>query len=108
MKGKLRNKSSVIQTNDHIFLSILSNNISQTMIEEIFQDKQNELRIIVNRDYDIQMKEEDTEDTRSVPRRTRDNDLFTEPKGYASWVTRTECEGLLSTEYTLQTQQMKF
>src|ERR1700678_1004999 len=90
-----------------IFSCQYSPTISQTMIEEIFQDKQNELRIIVSRDYDIQTKEEDTEDTRSVPRRTRDNDLFTEPEGYASWVTRTECEGLLSPENQLQTDPMK-
>ena len=50
-----------------IFFCPYSPTISQTMIEEIFQDKQNEQRIIVNRDYDIQMKEEDTEDTRGVP-----------------------------------------
>src|SRR6202522_1513375 len=90
-----------------IFSCPNSPTISQTMIEEIFQDKQNELRIIVSRDYDIQTKEEDTEDTRSVPRRTRDNDLFTELEGYTSWVTRTECEGLLSPENQLQTDPMK-
>src|ERR1700678_1496155 len=90
-----------------IFFCPYSPTISQTMIEEIFQDKQNDLRIIVNRDYDIQMKEEGTKDTRSVPRRTRDNNLFTEPEGYASWVTRTECEGLLSPENQLQTDPMK-
>src|ERR1700678_3077185 len=32
---------------------------SQTMIEEIFQDEQNKQRIIVNRDHNIQTKEED-------------------------------------------------
>src|ERR1700678_2097970 len=90
-----------------IFSCPYSPMISQTMIEEIFQDKQNELRIIVNRDYDIQTKEEDTEDTRSVPRQTRDNDFFTEPEGYTSWVTRTEYEGLLNPENQLQTDLMK-
>src|ERR1700678_1120385 len=90
-----------------IFSCPYSPTISQTMIEEIFQDKQNDLRIIVNRDYDILTKEEDTEDTRSVPRQTRDNDLFTEPGGYTSRVTRTEYEGLLNPENQLQTDLMK-
>src|SRR5271155_4016129 len=90
-----------------IFSCPYSPTISQTMIEEIFQDKQNELRIIVNRDYDIQTKEEDTEDTRSVPRQTRDNDLLTEPEGYTSWATRNEYEGLLNPENQLQTDPMK-
>src|ERR1700678_4732339 len=90
-----------------IFSCPYSPTISQTMIKEIFQDKQNELRIIVNRDYDIQTKEEDTEDTRSVPQQTRDNDLFTEPEGYTSWVTRTEYKGLLNPENQPQTNPMK-
>src|SRR6202522_2705674 len=90
-----------------IFSCQYSPTISQTMIEEIFQDKQNELRIIVNRDYDIQTKEEDTEDTRSVPRQTRDNDLLTEPEGYTSWVTRTEYEGWFNPENQPQMDQTK-
>src|SRR6202522_3790604 len=69
--------------------------ISQTLMEEIFQDEQNKQRIIVNRDYDIQTKEEDTEDTRSAPRRSRNNNPFTEPEGCTPWVARTEHGGLL-------------
>src|ERR1700678_1574932 len=69
--------------------------ISQTLMEEIFQDEQNKQRIIVNRDYDIQTKEEDTEDTPSAPRRSRNNNPFTEPEGCTPWVARTEHGGLL-------------
>src|SRR6202522_1315160 len=57
--------------------------------------------------YDIQTKEQDTEYTRCVQRRSRDNDLFTEPEGYTSWVTRTKYEGLLNPENQLQTNLMK-
>src|SRR5271168_4256195 len=57
--------------------------------------------------YNIQMKEQDTKYTRCVQRRSRDNDLFTEPEGYTSWVTRTEYEGLLNPENQLQTDPMK-
>src|ERR1700678_4207601 len=41
---------------------------SQTVIEEIFQDEQNELQNIVNRDYDIRTKEQDTKNTQCVLR----------------------------------------
>src|ERR1700678_174102 len=73
---------------------------SQHKTDELFPDRKqkNELRIIDNRDYDIQIKEEDSEDTRSVPRRSRDNDLSTEADGCTSWITRTEYEGLLDSE----------
>src|ERR1700678_1018658 len=80
---------------------------SQTVIEEIFQDEQNELQNIVNRDYDIRRKEQDTENTQCVLRRSGDDDLFEEPEGHTSWVTRTEYEGLLYPENQLQTDLMK-
>src|SRR6202522_1302204 len=57
--------------------------------------------------YDIQTKEQDTEYTRSVPRRSRDNDLSTEPEGYTSWVTRTEYEGLPNPQNQLLANPMK-
>src|ERR1700678_3454567 len=57
--------------------------------------------------YNIQMKEQDTKYTRCVQRRSRDNDLFTEPEGYTSWATRAEYEGLFNPENQLRTNPMK-
>jgi hypothetical protein len=90
-----------------IFSCPYSPMISQAMIEEIFQDKQNEQRIIVNKDYDIQTKEQDTENTQCVLRQSRDNNLFPRPDECTPWVTRTEYKGLLNPENQLQTNPMK-
>jgi hypothetical protein len=49
-----------------IFFCPYSPTISQTMIEEIFQNEQNKQRIIDNKDYDILTKEQDTENTQCV------------------------------------------
>src|ERR1700678_844488 len=80
---------------------------SQTVIEEIFQDEQNELQNIVNRDYDIRTKEQDTKNTQCVLRRSGDDDLFAEPEGHTSRVTKTEYEGMLNPENQPQTESMK-
>src|SRR6202522_3398542 len=80
---------------------------SQAKTDEIFRDQKNEHQTIVNMGYDIQMKEQDTEYTRCVQRRSRDNDLFAEPERYTSWVTRTEYEGMLNPENQPQTESRK-
>src|SRR6202522_534648 len=90
-----------------IFSYPYSPTISQTMIKEIFQDEQNELQNIVNRDYDIRTKEQDTENTQCVLRRSGDDDLFAEPEGHTSWVTKTEYEGMLNPENQPQTESIK-
>src|SRR6202522_1355236 len=70
---------------------------SQTETDELFPDQKqkNEQQNIVNKDYIIQTKEQDTEYTRCVQRQSRDNDLFTEQEGCTPWVARTGYEGLL-------------
>src|ERR1700678_388210 len=80
---------------------------SQTVIEEIFQDDQNEQRIIINRDYDIQTKEEATENTQCVLRRSGDNDLFPGPEECTSWVIKTEHKELLDSGNRQQLNPMK-
>src|ERR1700678_2004261 len=78
---------------------------SQTNTDEIFLDQKNKRRIDI--DDDSETKEQNTEYTRSVPRRSRDNDLSTEPEGSTSWATRAEYEGLFNPENQLQTNLMK-
>src|SRR5271155_1915159 len=85
--------------------SYYSPTTSQTNMDEIFLDQKNEHRIDI--DDDPETKEQNTEYTRSVPRRSRDNDLSTEPEGYTSWVTRTEYEGLPNPENQLLANPMK-
>src|SRR5271168_2446021 len=82
---------------------------SQTETDELFPDQKqkNEQQNIVNRDYDIQTKEQDTKYTRCVQRQSRDNDLFAEPERYTSWVTRTEYKGMLNPENQPQTELRK-
>src|SRR5271168_5596616 len=79
-----------------IFSSPYSPMTSQTKTDELFQDQKNEQQNIVNRDYDIQMKEQDTKNTQCVLRRSGHNDLFPEPEEYTSWVARTKHGGLLN------------
>src|SRR6202522_3682726 len=74
---------------------------------EIFRDQKNEHQTIVNMDYGIQTKEQDTEYTRCVQRRLRNNDPFTEPEGCTPWVARTEHEGLINPENQPQMDQTK-
>src|ERR1700678_175695 len=88
-----------------IFSRPYSPTTSQAKTNKIFLDQKNERRIDI--DNNSETKEQNTEYTQSVPRRSRDNDLFTEPKGYTSWVTRTEYEGLLNPEKQLQTNPIK-
>ena len=82
---------------------------SQAETNELFPDpkQKNEQQNIVDRDYDIQTKEQDTEHTQCVQRRSRDNNLFAEQEGCTPWVARTEYEGLLYSENQLQTNPMK-
>src|SRR5271168_463775 len=92
-----------------IFSSPYSPMTSQTKTDKLFLDQKlkNEQQDIVSRDYDIQTKEQDTENTQCVPRRSRDHDLFAEPEGYTSQVTRTKYEGLLNPENQPQMNLMK-
>src|ERR1700678_672256 len=85
--------------------SYYSPTTSQTNMDGIFLDQRNERRIDI--DNDPETKEQNTEYTRSVQRRSRDNDLSTEPEGYTSWVTRTEYEGLPNPENQLLANPMK-
>src|SRR5271155_4300361 len=85
--------------------SYYSPTTSQTNMDGIFLDQRNERRIDI--DNDSETKEQNTEYTQSVPRRSRDNDLSTEPEGYTSWVTRTEYDGLPNPENQLQANPMK-
>jgi hypothetical protein len=82
---------------------------SQAKTDKLFLDQKlkNEQQNIVNRDYDIQTKEQDTKNTQCVLRRSGDNDLFAEPEGHTSWATRTKYEGLLNPENQLQTNLIK-
>src|SRR5271168_5183345 len=83
-----------------IFSSPYSPTTSQANMDKIFLDQKNERRIYI--DDDSETKEQNTEYTQSVPRRSRDNDLSTEPEGYTSWVTGTEYKGLPNPENQLQ------
>jgi hypothetical protein len=106
-----KDKWETIKTNREFFepLAIFSSPHSptapQTDTDETVLNQKKEQQNIVNKDYAIQTKEEDTEDTRSV--RTRDNDLFAESEGYTSWETGTKYEGLPSPENQLQMHPMK-
>src|ERR1700678_4412265 len=84
-----------------IFSSPYSPTISQTKMNETFQNQKNEYQTIV---YNSKTKEEqDTENTR----RLRDNDLFTEPEECTSWATRAKYVGMLNPENQPQTSLMK-
>src|ERR1700678_2133741 len=74
-------------------------------MDEIFLDQKNGRRIDIGDDSET--KEQNTEYTRCVPRRSRDNDLFAEPEKYTSWATRTKYEGMLNPENQPQTEPMK-
>src|SRR5271168_3795534 len=82
---------------------------SQAETDELFsnQKQKNEQQNIVNRDYDIQTKEQDAEYAQCVQRRSRDNDLFAEQEGCTPWIARTEYEGLLNPGNQLQMNPMK-
>src|ERR1700678_4067873 len=56
---------------------------SQAKTDKIFLDQKNERQIDI--DNNSETKEQNTGNTRSVPRRSRDNDLFTESEGCTSW-----------------------
>src|ERR1700678_2808538 len=90
-----------------IFSSPYSPMTSQTKTDELFQDQKNEQQNIVNRNYDIQMKEQDTKNTQCVLQRSGDNDLFPDPEECTSWVTKTEHKELLNSGNRQQLNQMK-
>src|ERR1700678_4485697 len=97
----IKDKWEMTKTNQQLFEpTVMSSSphysptTSQAKTNEIFQNQKIEHQTIVNMDYDIQTKEQDTEYTRCVQQRSRDNDLFTEPEGSTSWETRAEYEGL--------------
>src|ERR1700678_1754465 len=88
-----------------IFSRPYSPTTSQTKTDEIFLDQKNERRIDI--DNNSETKEQNTGNTRSVPRRSRNNDLFTKPEGCTPWVARTEHGGLLNSGNQLQIEPMK-
>src|ERR1700678_2279982 len=90
-----------------IFSSPHSLTTSQTNTDERFLNQKNEQLNTDNRDNDIQKREQGIENTQCVLRRSRDNNLFTEPEEYTSWVTGTEYEGLFYPENQLRTNLMK-
>src|SRR5271168_4028728 len=113
---KDEDKWEMTKTNQQIFEpTVITSSLyyspttSQAETNELFPDQKekNEQQNIVNRDYDIQTKEPDTEHTQCVQRRSRDNNLFAEQEGCTPWVARTEYEGLLYSENQLQTNPMK-
>src|SRR6202522_4447767 len=75
--------------------------------DKLSRDQKNEHQTTVNMGYVTQTKEQDTEYTRCVQRRLRDNDLFAEPEDCTSWMTGTKYIGLLNPENQLQTGLMK-
>src|ERR1700678_4413318 len=84
-----------------IFSSPYFPTISQTKMDETFQNQKNEYQTIA---YNSKTKEE--QDTKNT-RRSRDNDLFTEPEECTSWATRTKYVGMLNPENQLQTSLTK-
>src|SRR5271168_9086 len=88
-----------------IFSSPCSPTIPQTKMEEIFLNQKNKCRIDI--DDNSETEKQNTEYTRCVQQRSRDNDLFTEPERYTSWATRTKYEGMLNPENQPQTEPMK-
>src|ERR1700678_1698381 len=66
-----------------IFSRPYSPTTSQAKTDKIFLDQKNERQIDI--DNNSETKEQNTGNTRSVPRRSRDNDLFTESEGCTSW-----------------------
>src|SRR5271168_2379783 len=70
---------------------------SQIKMNEIFQNQKSDYQTVETKE------EQDTENTR----RSRDNDLFTEPEDCTSWMTGTKYIGLLNPENQLQTGLMK-
>src|SRR5271168_2107943 len=88
-----------------IFSSPYCPTTSQDKTDEIFPNQKNECRTDI--DDNSETKEQNTEHTRSVPRRSRDNNLFAEPEGYTSWETRTIYKGMLNSENQPQTELMK-
>jgi hypothetical protein len=75
------------------------------MMDGIFQDTKNKQWIIINGNYNIQTKKQDTKNTQCVLQ--RDNDIFPEPEEYTSWMVGTKYEGLLNYENQLQINPMK-
>src|SRR6202522_2577239 len=90
-----------------ILSRLYSPTTSQVKTDEIFRDQKDEHQTIVNMNYDIQTKGQDTEYTRCAQRQSRDNDLFAEQEGCTTWVAKTKYEGLLYPENQLQMNRKK-
>src|SRR6202522_3102094 len=77
-----------------ILSRLYSPTTSQAKTDEMFLNQKNECRIDI--DDNSETKELNTENTGGVPRRSRNNNPFTEPEGCTPWVARTEHGGLLN------------
>src|ERR1700678_1351766 len=99
------------ETNQKLFepMDILSRlyspTTSQAKADEMFLHQKNECRIDI--DDNSETKELNTENTGGVPRRSRNNNPFTEPEGCTPWVARTEHGGLLNSGNQPQTGPIK-
>src|SRR6202522_2359988 len=114
--GEDKDKWEMTKTNQQLFEpTVMTSSLyyspmtSQAKTNKLFPDQKqkDEQQNIVNRDYDIQTKEQDTEHTQCIQRRYRDNNLFAEQEGCIPCVARTEYEGLLYSENQLQKNPMK-
>src|SRR6202522_4191948 len=98
-----------LETKQELFkpMDIPSSLHNSPMTPQIGTGEVNKQRII-NWDRDIQIEEEqDAESTGRVQRRSRDNDLFTEPRGCTLRVTKAVCEGLINPKNRPQMDQTK-
>src|SRR6202522_1793848 len=98
-----------LETKQELFkpMDIPSSLHNSPMTPQIGTGEVNKQRII-NWDRDIQIEEEqDAESTGCVQQRSRDNDLFTEPRGCTLWVTKAICEGLINPKNQPQMYQTK-
>src|SRR5271168_2020539 len=101
----IKDKWEMTKTNQQLFEpTVMSSSphyspmTSQAKTNEIFLNQKN--KYLTNNSW---TKEEDTKNIR----RSRDNDLFTEPEEYTPWVVKTEHEGLLNFENQPQTNPTK-
>src|SRR5271168_4378044 len=88
-----------------IFSRPYSPTTSQAKTDEMFLNQKNECRIDI--DDNSEPKELYTENTGGVPRRSRNNNPFTEPEGCTPWVAKTEHQGILNSGNQPQIGPMK-
>src|ERR1700678_3762135 len=88
-----------------ILSRLYSPTTSQAKTDEMFLNQKNKCRIDI--DNNSETKELNTENTGGVPRRSRNNNPFTEPEGCTPWVARTEHGGLLNSGNQPQTGPIK-